>query len=155
MTKSKTYPDFDVKELQRYAAAKGVTLIMHHETSGSATNYERRMEAAYRFMKEHGYDAVKTGYVADMGGIQARGADGRIRFEWHEGQVMARHHLKVVTEAAKRKAMERLRGLAPTIHFSLIGFSLSFHFLATALRASWASGEVNPARPCHIAWSCS
>ncbi len=26
-----------------------------------------------------------------------------IRFEWHEGQEAARHHLKVVTEAAKRK----------------------------------------------------
>ncbi len=37
------YPDFDVKELQKYAAAKGVKLIMHHETSASASNYERRL----------------------------------------------------------------------------------------------------------------
>jgi len=33
---------------RQYAAAKGVKLIMHHETSGSATGYERRMDAAYR-----------------------------------------------------------------------------------------------------------
>jgi alpha-glucosidase len=37
--------------------------------------------------------------------VQARGADGQIHYEWHEGQVMARHHLKVVTEAAKRHIM--------------------------------------------------
>jgi alpha-glucosidase len=46
---------------------------------------------------------VKTGYVSDAGGVQALGPDGKIRFEWHEGQVMSRHHLKVVTEAAKRR----------------------------------------------------
>ena len=45
---------------------------------------------------------MKTGYVADAGGIQALGDDGKIHFEWHQGQVMVNHHLKVVTEAAKR-----------------------------------------------------
>ena len=45
------YPDFDVKELQSYAASKGVKIIMHHETSGSASNYERRLDSAFRFMK--------------------------------------------------------------------------------------------------------
>ena len=57
------YPDFDLPELVKYAADKGVKLIMHHETSSSVTNYERRMDEAYRFMKKHGYDTVKTGYV--------------------------------------------------------------------------------------------
>ena len=45
------YPDFDVKELSEYAKSKGVKIIMHHETSGSATNYERWMDSDYRFMK--------------------------------------------------------------------------------------------------------
>ncbi len=54
------YPDFDVEELKEYAEDKGVKLIMHHETSASVTNYERRMDEAFRFMKENGYDAVKT-----------------------------------------------------------------------------------------------
>src|SRR4030095_1433943 len=44
----------------------------------------------------------KTGYVADAGGVKARGEDGAIHYEWHDGQVMSRHHLKVVEEAAKR-----------------------------------------------------
>ena len=36
------YPDFDVKELQAYAASKGVKIIMHHETTSSVADYERR-----------------------------------------------------------------------------------------------------------------
>jgi glucan 1,4-alpha-glucosidase len=89
------YPDFDVNELQRYAAAKGVKLIMHHETSASATNYERRMEAAYRFMKEHGYDAVKTGYV---GRIIPRG-------EHHDGQWMVNHYVRVAEATARHRIL--------------------------------------------------
>jgi hypothetical protein len=89
------YPDFDVNELQRYAAAKGVKLIMHHETSASVANYERRMEAAYRFMKEHGYDAVKTGYV---GRIIPRG-------EHHDGQWMVNHYVRVAETTARHQIM--------------------------------------------------
>ena len=44
---------------------------------------------------------MKTGYVSDAGGVQML-ENGRKIFEWHEGQRMARHHLKVVREAAKR-----------------------------------------------------
>ena len=79
------YPDFDVKELHRYAASKNVKIIMHHETSASVTNYERQMDTAYRFMKANGYDAVKTGYV---GHIIPRG-------EHHDGQWMVNHYVRV------------------------------------------------------------
>ncbi|MBK7868996.1 MAG: glycoside hydrolase family 97 protein [Ignavibacteriales bacterium] len=89
------YPDFDVKELQRYAASKGVKLIMHHETSASATNYERRLDEAFRFMKDNGYDAVKTGYV---GRIIPRG-------EMHDGQWMVSHYFRVAEKAAQYKIM--------------------------------------------------
>ena len=89
------YPDFDVNELQQYAAAKGVKIIMHHETSGSATNYERWMDTAYKFMNEHGYAAVKTGYV---GRIIPRG-------EHHDGQWMVRHYLRVASKTAERHIM--------------------------------------------------
>ncbi|MBV8687672.1 MAG: glycoside hydrolase family 97 protein [Alphaproteobacteria bacterium] len=99
---TKPYPDFDIEALARYARAKGVHLIGHHETAGNIANYEAQLGPALDLYKRLGIDAVKTGYVADMGGIQALGADGRIHFEWHEGQVMARHHLKVVQEAAAR-----------------------------------------------------
>jgi hypothetical protein len=34
-------------------------MIMHHETSGAATNYERRLNRAFQFMNDNGYEAVK------------------------------------------------------------------------------------------------
>jgi hypothetical protein len=89
------YPDFDVAELQKYAAERRVKLIMHHETSASVTNYERRMDEAYRFMKQHGYDAVKTGYV---GRIIPRG-------EHHDGQWMVNHFVRVAEATARQRIM--------------------------------------------------
>jgi alpha-glucosidase len=99
---TEAYPDFDIEEVARYARSKGVALIGHHETAGNIANYERQLGPALDLYKRLGVPAVKTGYVADAGGIQAEGPDGKMRFEWHEGQVMVNHHLKVVTEAAKR-----------------------------------------------------
>lgn len=89
------YPDFDVEELQRYSASKGVGIIMHHETSASATNYERRLDRAFRFMNDRGYRAVKTGYV---GQIIPRG-------EHHDGQWMVNHYIHVASRAADYKIM--------------------------------------------------
>lgn len=89
------YPDFDVSELQLYAAGKGVKLMMHHETSASVTNYERRQQDAYRFMKAHNYDAVKTGYV---GRIIPRG-------EHHDGQWMVNHYVRVAQQTAANHIM--------------------------------------------------
>jgi len=99
------YPDYDLPRIAAYAKKKGVHIIGHHETSANIAHYESQMEAGFDYYRSLGIDAVKTGYVSDAGGVQARGPDGQIRFEWHEGQVMARHHLKVVTEAAERKIM--------------------------------------------------
>jgi hypothetical protein len=89
------YPDFDVQELKHYAASKNVKLVMHHETSGAVTNYERWMDTAYRFMKINGYDAVKTGYV---GKIIPRG-------EHHDGQWMINHYNRVADKTAQYKIM--------------------------------------------------
>ncbi|CAN5297798.1 glycoside hydrolase family 97 protein [soil metagenome] len=95
-------PDFDLPAVAAYAKSKGVHLVGHHETAGNIAVYEPQLGAALDLDARYGIDAVKTGYVADAGGIQARGADGQIHYEWHDGQVMSRHHLLVVTEAAKR-----------------------------------------------------
>ena len=89
------YPDFDIKALNEYAHSKGVKLLMHHETSASAMNYERYMQDAYKLMNKYGYNSVKSGYV---GNIIPRG-------EHHYGQVMNNHYLYAVTEAAKHKIM--------------------------------------------------
>jgi len=89
------YPDFDVKMLTDYATAKGVHIIMHNETSGSATNYERQMDTAFRFMKKYGYTSVKTGYV---GRIIPRG-------EHHDGAWMVNHYVRVAQKAADYQIM--------------------------------------------------
>ncbi|MBA3069627.1 MAG: glycoside hydrolase family 97 protein [Hyphomonas sp.] len=100
---TKPYPDFDLEEITAYALEKGVRLIGHHETSGAVTNYEKQMGAAFDLFERVGVRQVKTGYVADAGGIQRIDETGIRRFEWHDGQFMSRHHLHVVEEAAKRK----------------------------------------------------
>lgn len=87
------YPDFDVKMLNEYARKKGVRLMMHHETSASARNYERHLDQAYRFMVDNGYNAVKSGYV---GNIIPRG-------EHHYGQWMNNHYLYALKKAADYK----------------------------------------------------
>lgn len=89
------YPDFDVKGLSNYAKSKNVKLIMHHETSSSVRNYERHLDKAYQFMKDNGYDAVKSGYVGD---IVPRG-------EHHYSQWMNNHYLYAVKKAADYKIM--------------------------------------------------
>ena len=89
------YPDFDIKALNDYAHAKGVKLMMHHETSGSTRNYERHMKAAYELMNKYGYNSVKSGYVGDILPIG----------EHHYSQSTINHYLYVIKEAAKHKIM--------------------------------------------------
>ena len=89
------YPDFDVNMLNGYAKSKGVELIMHHETSSSVRNYERHMDKAYQFMKDNGYNAVKSGYVGD---IIPRG-------EHHYSQFIVNHYNYAVKKAADYKIM--------------------------------------------------
>jgi alpha-glucosidase len=99
---TEAYPDFDLVALAAYAKKRGVHLIGHHETAANIANYEKQLPAALDLYAKLGIDAVKTGYVADAGGVQALGEDGQIHFEWHDGQVQVRHHLHVVEEAARR-----------------------------------------------------
>ncbi len=89
------YPDFDIKALNEYAHSKGVKLIMHHETSASAQNYERWIDKAYDLMNEYGYDAVKSGYVGDI-----------IPYgEHHYSQSMIKHYMLCVKKAADHHIM--------------------------------------------------
>ncbi|WP_192820605.1 glycoside hydrolase family 97 protein [Rufibacter sp. LB8] len=89
------YPDFNLPELRDYAKAKGVKLMMHHETSSSVRNYERHLDKAYQFMKDNGYDAVKSGYVGD---ILPRG-------ENHYSQWLINHYQYALEKAADYKIM--------------------------------------------------
>ena len=70
-------------------------MIMHHETSSSVRNYERHIDEAYQFMKDNGYNAVKSGYVGD---ILPRG-------ENHYSQWLVDHYLYAVKKAADYEIM--------------------------------------------------
>ena len=89
------YPDFDVNGLRDYAKSKSVEMIMHHETSGSTRNYERHMDKAYQFMKDNGYNAVKSGYVGNM----------LPRGENHYNQWIVNHYQYAIEKAADYKIM--------------------------------------------------
>ena len=86
-------PDYDLDYLREYAKSKGVKIMMHHETTGSATNYERRLDEAFRFMVDNNFDAVKTGYV---GYPIPRG-------EFRSSQWMVNHYNYVAKKAAEFK----------------------------------------------------
>ena len=98
---AKPTEDFDADALAAYAKGKGVRLIGHNETGGSASHYALQFDKAFKFAADHGEMVVKTGYVTDAGEIERVDSDGTQRREWHEGQWMANHYLDVVKAAAK------------------------------------------------------
>ncbi len=96
--------DYDLEALAAYAKSKGVHLIGHHETGCAVSHYERQMDAAFARFARLGIDAVKTGYVCDAGQIERQDvAGGPVLREWHEGQFMSGHHLRVVEAAARHR----------------------------------------------------
>ncbi|MEO1260471.1 MAG: glycoside hydrolase family 97 protein [Bacteroidota bacterium] len=85
------YPDYDIEELSKYAAEKGVEIIMHHETSAAPRTYDQQLDTAYQLMNRLGIHSVKTGYV---GKIIPEG-------EYHHGQWMVNHYRRVLEMGAK------------------------------------------------------
>ena len=89
------YEDYDLDEVVRYAKAKDVKIIMHHETSAAARTYEAQIDTAFALCKMYDINAVKTGYV---GKIIPKG-------EYHHGQWMVNHYQKVLENAADYEIM--------------------------------------------------
>ncbi len=85
------YPDYDIDEVVRYGKEKGVSIIMHHETSAATETYTKQQDAAFALMQKYGMHVVKTGYV---GKISPKG-------EYHHGQYMVNHYNNTVEKAAK------------------------------------------------------
>ncbi len=86
-----TYPDYDIKEVTRYAKEKGVDIIMHHETSAATETYEQQQDTAYALMQKYGMHVVKSGYV---GKILPKG-------EYHHGQYMVNQYNNAAIKAAQ------------------------------------------------------
>ena len=88
------YPDYNLKEVVSYGKAKGVELIMHHETSAATETYTKQLDTAFRLIESLQVHAVKTGYV---GKILPKG-------EYHQGQYMVNHYHQVLETAAAHHA---------------------------------------------------
>ena len=85
---TKPYPDYDIKELSRYAAEKGVYIIGHHETGADIENYDSQLDDAYKYLADHGMKTVKTGYV-ENGDTLPNGL-------YHHGQKFVEHFQRVI-----------------------------------------------------------
>ncbi|KAA6312970.1 alpha-glucosidase, partial [termite gut metagenome] len=92
---TKSYPDYDIEVLAKYAAQKNVRLIGHNETGGATMNYESQMDSAYAYYQRLGINTVKTGYVSAL-------LDKKER---HSSQYGVRHYRKVIETAAKYRIM--------------------------------------------------
>jgi alpha-glucosidase len=61
------------------------------------------MADAYDLYESLGVRQVKTGYVADAGGLKRVDRNGVAHYEWHDGQFSVAHHLRALKAAAERK----------------------------------------------------
>ena len=66
VTYLKSYPDFDIDEVCRYAQSKGVRFIGHMESWGRASLIEQEMDEAFAWYQKLGIRVVKTGYVGHL-----------------------------------------------------------------------------------------
>jgi len=87
------YPDFDIREVVKYARSKGIEIIGHHETGGNIPMYEKQMDSAFKYYNSMGIHYVKTGYAGE---IIPKGVH-------RHGQQMVRHYQQVADLAYKYK----------------------------------------------------
>ena len=95
VTYLKSYPDFDIDEVCRYAQSKGVRFIGHMESWGRASLIEQEMDEAFAWYQKLGIRVVKTGYVGHL-------LDGK---ELAKSQYGIRHYRRVIETAAKYQIM--------------------------------------------------
>ena len=100
---TQAYPDYDIEALAAYGKERGVRLVGHNETSGGIANYESQMADGFAMFERLGIAQVKTGYVADIQKIKRTNDAGEKVHEYHDGQFMNAHHIKVLKAAAKHK----------------------------------------------------
>lgn len=86
-------PDFDIDEVCRYAREKGVEIVGHHETVGFIDNYEKQIDAAYKYMIDRGVKYIKSGYAGSRMVIN----DKR---EYHHSQLGVMHYQYALELAA-------------------------------------------------------
>ena len=88
---TEVYPDYDFDEVMKYAASKGVQMIIHNETAANTEHYFSQIDSAYALYQKYGMHYIKTGNVNLL-------MDGK---EEHDGQYGVNRLHEVVEKAAQ------------------------------------------------------
>ena len=88
---TEAYPDYDFDEVMKYAASKGVQMIIHNETAANNEHYFSQIDSAYALYQKYGMHYIKTGNVNLL-------MDGK---EEHDGQYGVNRLHEVVEKAAQ------------------------------------------------------
>ena len=88
---TEAYPDYDFDEVMKYAASKGVQMIIHNETAANTEHYFSQIDSAYALYQKYGMHYIKTGDVNLL-------MDGK---EEHDGQYGVNRLHEVVEKAAQ------------------------------------------------------
>ena len=88
---TKAYPDYDFDKVMKYAASKGVQMVIHNEYAANTDHYLSQIDEAYKLYSSYDMHYVKTGNVNVL-------MDGK---EAHDGQYGVNRRRKIVETAAK------------------------------------------------------
>lgn len=88
---TEAYPDYDFDEVMKYAASKGVQMIIHNETAANTEHYFSQIDSAYALYQKYGMHYIKTGNVNLL-------MDGK---EEHDGQYGVNRLHEIVEKAAQ------------------------------------------------------
>lgn len=88
---TEAYPDYDFDEVMKYAASKGVQMIIHNETAANTEHYFSQIDSAYALYQKYGMHYIKTGNVNLL-------MDGK---EEHDGQYGVNRLHEVIEKAAQ------------------------------------------------------
>ena len=88
---TEAYPDYDFDEVMKYAASKGVQMIIHNETAANTEHYFSQIDEAYALYHKYGMHYIKTGNVNLL-------MDGK---EEHDGQYGVNRLHEIVEKAAQ------------------------------------------------------
>lgn len=90
---TKPVANFDLDLVYGTAKEYGVSIVVHHETTGYTEGYESNIDTIYQFCQDNDIHYIKTGYV----GHNFLNGESRL------GQYAVRHYRKVIEKAAEYK----------------------------------------------------
>lgn len=88
---TEAYPDYDFDKIMKYAASKGVQMVIHNEYAANTEHYLSHIHDAYKLYSSYGMHYIKTGNVNVL-------MDGK---EQHDGQYAVNRRRQIVETAAK------------------------------------------------------